>query len=76
MSEPIDYLQSWAELPEKFMFWLDKAFYYFVKLCVMGGLLTIAWGVIVYLTGWSTSGVKRVITGLILIAIGLAPELV
>ena len=75
MSEPTDYMRAWAKLPELLFTWLDGAFFYLVRLCIMGGIISIIWGSIVELTEWS-NGRRRILMGIILVAIGMAPELV
>lgn len=75
MSEPTDYMHAWAKLPELFFTWLDRAFFYLVRLCIIGGILSIILGIIVELTNWS-NGRRRIIMGIVLVSVGLAPELV
>ncbi len=71
--DPTEYMHAWARLPELFFEWLDKAFFYLIRLCIIGGILSIIWGIIVELTDWG-NGRRRIIMGIILVSVGMAPE--
>ncbi len=72
---PREYMDAWAQLPDTLFAWLERFFYYLVRLCIIAGILSIIWGVLVELTDWG-NGRRRVLMGIILVAVGLAPELI
>ena len=73
--EPQEYLDAWSKLPETLFSWMEKLFYYLVRLCIIAGILSIIWGILVELTDWG-NGRRRIITGIILVAVGIAPEII
>jgi len=74
-----DYINAWSKLPSYALMLLENLLEFLIYMAIIIGLILIMWGSIEWATsgpGFERRGTRRIINGVILLLIALAPKII